>query len=439
MSSRSSIILLFLLLSGFTGVALEPVTIRSRSGQFLLRGLPLNTEHFGGTTNGLSYVRLDPRVFAVSCERIKEAVLSELGMTDHWRGMIAVVLHPTQYDHEPIEVTSTRYKNNWGYRMDIPERVDRRQVIKALVEVLLLEVANRKAGTRSAELPPWLAQGLTSHLEATSLANISLEPETSLVKRERHPDPLKEVRESLRSQPALNFNELSLPHEELLSEPHVRFYGLCAHLFVHELLQFKDGRRCLQEMTLRLPEHLNWQTAFLKAFANHFPRLLEADKWWSLVAASYQGKESSMLWSQTETWRQLESILSTAVDVRLRPEELPIKTTVKLQNILMEWDYLKQFPVLRLKINHLQALRLRVSPGMEPLLDGYRSTLEFYLQKRGEAVPDNGKLKRGARKAIDEAVKRLNELDLRREEMQRPTDRPATAQAEPVSDRLRPQ
>lgn len=425
--ARCSIAILLLLLAGFGASALETVTVRSRSGQFLIRGLPLNTENFGGTTNSLSYVRLDPRVFAVSCERIKEAVLGELGMVDHWKGMIAIVLHPTESDNEPIEVLSTRYKNNWGYRMAVPEHVDRRRVIKALVEVLLLEIANRRAGTRSAELPPWLPQGLTSHLEATSLANISLEPETSLVRREKHPDPLQEVREALRTQPALSFTEMSLPEEELLAEPKVRFYGHCSHLFVAELLQLKDGRRCLQEMMLRLGEYYNWQTAFLKGFGQHFPRLLEADKWWGLVAASYQGKESNILWSQAETWRQLEEILSTQVEVRLRPEDLPIKTAVKLQNILTEWDYLKQFPVLRIKVNHLQALRLRVPPEMGPLVDGYRLALEFYLQKRGQpSGPENGKLKRSARKAVEETVKQLSELDVRKAEM-RLKSNPATA------------
>jgi hypothetical protein len=423
-----SIILLSLLLGGLVHSAPEPVTVRSRSGQFLVRGLPLTMLKLGPNTNAFSYVRLDPTVFAVSCERIKESILSELGMEDHWRGLITVVLHPTRTDNEPIDVISTRYKNNWGYRMEIPERVDRRRVIKAVVNVLLLEVANRKSGERSAELPPWLGEGLAAQLEATSLAKISLEPETTVYKHEKHPDSLKEIREVLSTHPALSFNQLSLPDDELLDGVDGQFYGQCAHLFLHELINLKDGRICLRDMVNRLGEHLNWQTAFLKSFNGWFPRLLDADKWWSLIAAGYAGKETSIHWGQPETWRQLEDILNTSVEVRLRPEDLPIKTVAKLQRILLEWDYVKQVPVLRLKVNHLQALRLRVPPEIEPLVAEYIGVLNVYLEKRGKPVSDKGKIKRGARKAIEETVKRLNELDVRREGA-RPAPGPATAQS----------
>jgi hypothetical protein len=402
--------------------------VRSRSGQFVIRGLPLTMSRFGRATNAVSYVRLDPTVFAVSCERVKEAVLGEFGMEDRWRGMIAIVLHPTESDDELINVTSTRYKNNWGYRMDIPERVDRRRVIKAVIDVLLLEIANRKSGERSAEMPPWLSAGFTSHLEATVLSSISLEPETTVVRKEKHPDPLKEVREMLSSQPPLSFNQLSLPEESMLVEPDAKFYGHCAHLFVHELLGLKDGRRCLQDMMLRLGEHLNWQTAFLKSFSGHFPRLIDADKWWSLIAAGYSGKETSIHWGRAETSRQLDDTLKTSVEVRLHQEDLPMKTVANLQKIISEWDYVRQFPVLRLKLNHLQALRLRVPPEIEPLVAEYIGVIDFYLEKRGKPVPDNGKIKRSARKAIEETVKRLNELDLRREGS-RPLPRTAATQA----------
>src|SRR4051794_35727980 len=99
-----SIVFLSLLLVSFADAVPEPVLVRSRSGQFLIRGLPLTRLSFERTTNVVSYVRLDPTVFAVSCERIKEAVLGAVGLEDQWRGLITITLHPNTADDEPVDV-----------------------------------------------------------------------------------------------------------------------------------------------------------------------------------------------------------------------------------------------------------------------------------------------------------------------------------------------
>jgi len=426
----SAIPFLILVSSSLPSLGLEPVTVRSRSGQFLVRGLPLTEvmNQGAGATNVFSFVRLDPRLFAMACESIKAAVLKELAMADRWRGTVAVALHPNQRDSENIEIASIRYKTSWGYQVNVPERVDRKRLIKAMVQVVLMEIANRRAGEREAELPSWLGEGLTAQLMATTLADIALEPETTVIRRQHMPDALKEVREMLRTREVLGFNDLSQPEQQLLEEPEVDFYGSCAQLFLHELLHLKDGRRCLQQMLYELPEHLNWQTAFLRAFGGHFPRLLDADKWWALATANYQKKESSTLWGQTEIWRQLQEILTTTAEVRLKTGDLPMKVQVQLQNILTEWDYSRQVPVLQLKVNHLQALQLRVPRDLENLVNGYANTLTWYLGKRGAPKPDRNKIGRAARSAIAEALKRLNELDARVEALKNQAE-PAAAHA----------
>ena len=50
-------------------------------------------------------------------------------------------------------------------------------MIRAIVQTLLLEVANRQARERSAEIPLWLAEGLTQHLLAAAEADLVLEPQ----------------------------------------------------------------------------------------------------------------------------------------------------------------------------------------------------------------------------------------------------------------------
>src|SRR6266571_4635678 len=101
--------------------AFEAVTLRSHSGQFLVRGLPLSAPFLTPATNAqVSYVRLDPALLAVSCERIKSALLAELAVKDLWRAKIFISLHPVADDHEPIIVTSMRYADGWSYRLEIP-------------------------------------------------------------------------------------------------------------------------------------------------------------------------------------------------------------------------------------------------------------------------------------------------------------------------------
>ena len=143
------------LILGFPALALEQVAVRSRSGQFIVRGFPLTAEmnQRSGSTNVFAFVRLDPRLFAISCETIKAAVLQELGIADQWRGTIAVSLHPNERDNENVEVASIRYKTTWGYQVNVPERVSRKRIIKAMVEVMLLEIANRRAGREQRNFP----------------------------------------------------------------------------------------------------------------------------------------------------------------------------------------------------------------------------------------------------------------------------------------------
>src|SRR5205823_11847081 len=141
-----------------------------------VRGLPLPAPPMASrATSSVSYVRLDPTLLAVSCERIKSAVLAELAMNDAWRGKIRISLHPVRDDSEPIVVTSVHYRDGWNYEMDIPEQVDGARLVKSVVEVVLLEIANRSARSLAAELPLWLTEGLAAHLQATALPGFTLE------------------------------------------------------------------------------------------------------------------------------------------------------------------------------------------------------------------------------------------------------------------------
>lgn len=420
------------LLLGLVSVfAAEPLTLRSHSGQFVVRGLPVGVPLFNGApTSGVTYLRLDPAALVVSCERIKDALSAELAWRDHWRGQIYISLHPVREDNEPISITQVRHPEGWSYHVEIPEMVDRARLLKAMVQVLFAEMVHRHAGPREVELPPWLVEGMAAYLQATARSSLMLEPRTSIVRSGWHQDPLLAAREKLRTALPLTLNELNWPSEEQLSGA-AEVYAVCAHVFVHELLRLKNGRACLREMLLLLPETLNWQVAFLRAFQVHFPRLIDVDKWWALNVVHITGRDLTSVLTREETIRQLDEVLAMPVQVRHQPEELPLTTQAKLQHLIAQWEYRRQLPVLRQKLNLLQALRLRASQDLVGLVDSYRLVLDSYLQKRSKPLAgDSSKGQFSSYKIfVHEALKRLDELDMQREALRRQKDPPIAAKS----------
>jgi hypothetical protein len=406
-------------LAGLPAIAaLDPVSIRSQSGQFIVRGLPLGPPVSGFSTSTVPYLRLDPTLTAVTLERIRQTLVEDtLGLKGKWRGLITVTTRPVQEDNPFMHITSVRYTDGWGYRVELPERIDKEQFIDVAARVMLCEIANRAATTREAEMPPWLAEGLSAELQAGALSTLALEPAPAMDRSGRRLDPLRSVREVLRRRPALKFDELNMPTVEQASGGNAELYRACAHLFVHELLRLRGGRDALRDMLVRLPENLNWQTTFLRSFPSHFPRLIDADKWYALNVAHVSGRDPMSVWPLGATWKQLEEILATKVQVRLAANELPIDTTVTLQRIITEWEFARQQPVLLQKVERLLALRPRASPELAELVDDYARVLQSYANGRPPKFRPSP-LAAGETKRLPAAVRKLlqqlDELDARR-------------------------
>ncbi len=378
----------------------------------------------GYSTSEVRYLRLDPALTAVSLERIRQAVLSDLGLDDRWRGLITITTTPVEEDDPQVQVTSVHYADGWGYRVSLPERIDRDRFIKVAVRVILLEIANRAAIARQAELPPWLVEGLAAELQRTSLSTLALEPETRVARRERNVDPMRAARELLRQRPALKFDELSMPTEDLVSGDKAALYQACAQVFVHQLLKLRTGRDCLRELIVRLSENFNWQTTFLRVFGAYFQRLIDVDKWYTLIVANLSGRDLMSVWPLESTWKQLDEILATPVQVRLQTNELPINTTVTLQRIIREWEFARQQPVLAQKLNRLQALRLRAASELVDLLDSYRRVLQSYATgPRAKAATSPGKPTDTPRirASVKTVLRQLDDLDTRREALRQRT------------------
>jgi hypothetical protein len=359
------------------------VTNRSSSGQYIVSGVLVTARSLmARSPSATNTVRLDPALLAVSSERIKQALLRELGARDRWRSRIYLVIQFTTATNQALGIQSSFQADGWRYRLDLPDEVEPVKLVRALTHVTLLEMANREAGERSAEIPLWLTEGLTQHLLATASLDLVLLPESRVVRETRKGDPLWAVRPRLRATAPLTFSQLSMPSPDTLSGEAWATYQASSQLLVYELLRLREGRAALQEMLRILPAHFNWQVAFLKAFQARFARILDVEKWWSLLVVNTRGYDQLQGWSRETSLEKLAEILQFPAQVRYATNDLPIRTELSLQKFVEHWDYDSQGDFLQAKLNQLQALGLHASPDVLPLLDAYRQVLETYLHKR---------------------------------------------------------
>jgi hypothetical protein len=401
---------------------------RSASGQFTIFGAAPGQAPPPWLTSAFdtNFIQLQPPLLAVSCERIRQKIWAALDSTAPWRGRVFIQLHPVRSINERITIVSERSEGGWDYRVLLADTVRKDRFIDAIVRVLLLEIANRNAGLHPAELPPWLGPGLAEELRASDNLEILLPPPrqarnsmafSTQIVDERRRDTLEHAQAVLRANPPLSFDQLCWPAEGQLSDDGAEPYRSSAHLFVTLLLRKPDGPARLRVLLEDLPRHYNWQLAFLDAFRDDFPSLLDVEKWWALQVVQFTGHDLSQTWPPAESWRELDEILRSAVDVHTAKDELPLRSEVSLQTILREWERDRQIPVLEHKLAQLDAARLRMAPPLIPLLDQYRQVLQICLRKLkggGPLVSIGRTVGLASSRPSQEAAQQLDILNLRR-------------------------
>jgi hypothetical protein len=418
--------------------------VRSVTGQFMVSdarpAAGLGTTR-GATRTNPNVLALEPAFLAVSCERIKQALYSTLGVTTQSRGIVYITIRPAGGPDKDFVYTTERFGNNWIYRLELPPQVERHRLLRVLVQLLLQEIANRKATNHLAEIPAWLTEGFTQQLLSSRGVEIILPPPDQSVGavmigptviQARQPDPLEVARRVLGDQPPLSLAELSWPGPDQFDRDAGEAFRRSAQLFVTELLELKQGRESLRTMINELAGCYNWQTAFLRAFAPYFANQLAVEKWWTLQVVHFVGRDPMHLWTAAESWQQLADLLQTSVAVRRTQSEMPAHVEVTLQAIIREWDPLRQTSTIRDKINELQQARLRVAPEFMALVDDYRRVLTVYLERRERAASTFAKLwlfTPGTEKIVREVIQQLDELDGRRAGLRPKPGNPPTALA----------
>lgn len=404
--------------TSYAGVA----TCRSFSGQFLIRDLRNGraSDLARRQQTNSAFLRLEPTLLAVSCERIKQDVWEKLGYKDPFRGRIYLTLTATESLDTEFTISSDRFRDGWAYKVDLPDLVNRDRYLQTLVHIVLLELANRGSGPYSAEIPPWLEAGLVRQLHDSKGTEIMLSPpqkevngvtlfSTNLVIKKEAPTEF--ARQELRAQLPLTFDQLSWPRED--NEDPGGVYTFSSQLFLNQVLSLNDGQVRLRQMITELPHYLNWQLAFLNAFQDHFEKLVDVEKWWALQLVRFTGREGSQAWPFAESISRLDEVLMPAVQVRAAPNEPALETHITLQDIIQRWEPERQTTVLKEKARELELIRPRVHPDLASCVERYTQTLNGYVagQQSGEKKSKH----KAAELTRDAALKALEGLDIERE------------------------
>ena len=394
----------------FAAMAAEPMIMSSASKQFIVRGRPQTSVFARNANTDLVYI--DPALLVVTCERVKQTVARELGWGKTWRGTIFVDVRSMKFDNQEPRLVPFRATDGWRYRLEVPDEISRRRLVESIVEALLIEFADRGATDYSVELPPWLVEGFAAHLMSGDLADLALQPNAMNVRHRAHNDPVAPLRERVQATGAISIDQLNWADFDQSDPQRAEAYRFSSHLFVRELLRLRGGPDAMSAMLAMLPEHLNWQTAFLRGFEPHFRRMVDVEKWWALSIVQLKTRESSVHWSAVEAQRKVEDILLTPVQAPLAGDVSPQVKPVTLQTVVSDWDFKQQQPLLQTKLGQLQLARVRLTPEMVAVVDGYRAAIGKYLQARRR--PGRFFRERNIGTAVTLAIEDFNALDQQR-------------------------
>lgn len=417
------------------------VAVHSRSGQFIVHSpdpTPPSLARVGPpSTNNVLTLYPDP--LAVSCERIKAAVLAELGLPDRWQGKVHVTIDPRAPPETFPTAMARRYGDGWHYSLRLPRETAGAPVVRGVVHAVLLELANRVPGPNLPEVPLWLVEALTgqvlSRVGADPLARpnqvtgkygnalgqlMATLSERGLAEEDRR------VLDLARARGLLTFEDISLPTPERLADPELEHYRACCQILFVALRNLPQGSQRLTAFLARLPRYLNWQSAFLDVYAPAFPRLLDLEKWWALTAQRLGATagESNLPARLGAAW--LEDLVVVEVVVRAARNAPPQRRRLNFQQILTDWDYPNQRAIFIQRSRALRRLAMSAMGDVRAVVEGYASVLENYLAGRDRLRYQPGLRGQGPAllaSLVASTVARLDALDTRRRELS-----PQTAQ-----------
>jgi hypothetical protein len=397
---------------------------------------------------------VQPDPLAVSAERIKQRLLTELEAQDQWRGRIHLnILLSLPAGYHPV-LTSAQFTDGWQYSVRLPTSLDREALVRGILQALLTEIANRTPGIRPAELPAWLVHGLAAYflhgggpdvvfetndvlskvadgwtevgttirVQASDRELIRLREQlaqllTPAILHRLGDAGIQDLRVHFDNRPPLAFNELSLPDAELLWGEDAPRFRASAQLFTLQLLSLPEGPQMMRALIANLTRAMNWQTAFLAAYSSVFSTPAEVEKWWAVSSAGFSSRDESKTWSTAETLERLTLLLDTPVRTTKPGEPVPETVTLTLQRVIATLEVPTQLRILRDKLVQLRFLQGRASRESLALVTGYVDLLDRYVAQRpkaGAGVTVKGEREVNLRILLRTTEARLATLDRRR-------------------------
>lgn len=432
-----------------------PSSVRSVSGQFIVTALPgdsswLRRINLSAETN---LIRLEPAFLAVSAERFKLALWSQLGVRPGaaWSGKVFLTLYPAQSTNDDVNIEIVPLPHSWDYRVQMPNVVNRTRFARAMTGVLLLEIANRANPNpgHSAELPPWLTDGLACQILGGEQGRLILSApvekadavfvaganatkvaggvyETRVDKKARGSDPLAGARQTLQDFPALTYDELCWPSGAQMNGNDGGAYLASVQLFVVSLLGLEGGPEKMRSFLGRLPGCMNWQTAFYDAYHQHFKRALDVEKWWTLRVIRFASRDPGPRWTTDASRERLADLLAVPVEFRDSPDSLPDHTVVSLQDAIRNFKPEQINAILEIKRRDFELAQFRLAQPFAILADGYRSVITEYLGggRKNSQLAMKGKAALPGHRGLStgDTVKRLDALDARRRDLEAKID-----------------
>lgn len=384
----------WLLLGAPSVLPVMPALVTSRSGQFIVHGIDVGRPPAGGELKPVgdnAIIQLRPELLAVTCERVRQFVNLRLGANDQAGSRVHLYLRRRHAVEDRLNIVPQIIREGWIYHLELPEEVEWKRLVRALVEVVLLEQANRQNVTDICAQPPlWLSEGVTELLLNEFGRDLVPESQTTLNRSARRPDPLAPVRATLAGRNPLGFSELGLPEADQLDDPaQLAFFRASATLLVAELLEDPSGAAALRRFVQELPRSLNWQTAFLRASEGRFATLLEVEKWWAVSAAGVLSRDPSLLWPRDRVLSELELILAETAEVRGDTNGPAARRTLPLAEIVRTWEFEAQREVLQRKANQLRLLSAHTPRDLLPLVIECHRAVDEYLTARAGAGRDS--------------------------------------------------
>jgi hypothetical protein len=410
------------------GSAVPHVTTRGISGQFVVSGATGVAARVGAipTIDGdVADVEVEPQWLAVAAERTKKAVLARLDLPDQWVGKIHLQIRPRrELGESSIRIVPVSFPNGWQYRVDVPDPVEWRRLVRALVEVVLLEMANRGAGERLGFPPLWVNEGMTELVLADRGEDLVLRSHTAVARNAQKPSLLMEARKALSGRQPMLFSELSFPPESLMADPAAwRAFQASAAVLVHELLSDDAGRQSFGVFLRRLPGHLNWQTGFIEAHQGRFLSPLDVEKWWAVNSTHVLGRDPALLWTKERTLDHMAAILVESAEMASGTNAPAQRRSIPLAEVVETWSGPVQREVIRRKEAQLRELYSRAPVDVLPLVAECYRTLQDYSSERFSSASEaqrRAELTPRAKVVASKAARRLRDLDKRIAALRRP-------------------